>query len=165
MKTNHVVGLAAGVLLVLGGIGAMGANGSRVFAQAPVPGATQAAATTGTEKEALTTTPDTDQVDTQVDEQKGSTSGPELANETNETGEVAGKDAQDAAPTGTPAITADAALKAAQAYLGATATGKATLDDENGTLVYSVGINGQDVKVNVMTGLVLTVDQPGEVNH
>ena len=75
---------------------------------------------------------------------------------------MAGIDGQDAAPTGTPAISVDAAIKAAQSHLNSTAAGKATLDDENGALVYSVDLNGSDVKVDAMTGVVLGVDQAGE---
>ena len=75
---------------------------------------------------------------------------------------MAGKDGQDAAPEGTPSISADAAVKAAQTHLNSTATGKATLDDENGKLVYSVDLNGSDVKVDAITGSVLSVDQAGE---
>jgi uncharacterized membrane protein YkoI len=53
-------------------------------------------------------------------------------------------------------------LKAAQVYLGTTATGTATLDDENGVLVYSVDLNGSDVKVDAMSGIILGVDQVGD---
>jgi uncharacterized membrane protein YkoI len=53
-------------------------------------------------------------------------------------------------------------LQAAQAYLNTTASGTATLDDENGKLVYSVDLDGSDVKVDAMSGSVLGVDQVGD---
>jgi len=92
---------------------------------------------------------DTDQVDEQVGDQNAAddaAEGPEAA------------DGQDAAPVGTPSITADQAKAAAEAHLNAGAATQVQLDDENGTLVYSVEIGTSDVKVDAMTGAVLSVD-------
>ena len=90
--------------------------------------------------------------------QAGTETSPEVKGET---GEAPGIESQDPAPSGTPAISADAALKAAQGSLKSTAPGTATLDDENGKLIYSVDLNGSEVKVDAMTGTVLGVDQAG----
>ncbi|MBE0688109.1 MAG: PepSY domain-containing protein [Anaerolineaceae bacterium] len=100
---------------------------------------------------------DTDNIDEQVGEQveDGLPDG-------NEAVETKSSDGQDAVPTGTPSISSNSALQAAQAYLNTTASGTATLDDENGILVYSVDLNGSDVKVDAMTGIVLGVDQVGD---
>ncbi|MCB0025738.1 MAG: PepSY domain-containing protein, partial [Caldilinea sp.] len=57
-----------------------------------------------------------------------------------------------------PAITADQARATAEAQLNAGAASKVELDDENGQLVYSVEIGGVDVKVDAMTGVVVTVE-------
>ncbi len=92
--------------------------------------------------------PDTDNVDEQVGDQNAPDTGADA--------EVKGNDAQDAAPIGTPTITAAAAQKAAEDYLHAGSASKVTLDDENGKLVYSVEINGTDVKVDALTGAVLS---------
>ena len=63
---------------------------------------------------------------------------------------------QETAPVGTPAISAEAAQKTAEAYLNAGPATEVELDNENGKLVYSVEFNGTDVKVDAMTGEVLT---------
>jgi len=67
-------------------------------------------------------------------------------------------DAQDVAPSGTPAISAATAQQAAEAHLGAGSASKVELDDEDGQLVYSVEIGSTDVKVDAMTGAVLKVE-------
>jgi uncharacterized membrane protein YkoI len=52
------------------------------------------------------------------------------------------------------------AMKAAVAKVGGTAT-KATLGNENGSLVYEVTVGTQDVKVDAGNGKVLSVDTEG----
>jgi len=99
---------------------------------------------------------DTNNIQEQVSDQ----SGPDTQVENGAEGE--GSDGQDEAPTGTPAITADAARAAAEAYLHAGPASKVSLDDENGQLIYSVEIGTSDVKVDAMTGAVLRVDSGGE---
>jgi uncharacterized membrane protein YkoI len=138
MKRSRFFALAAIALLV---VGAIGATGARTFAQTrtTVP-AVQA-----------TSTPDSDDVQegdqTGVDDESGK-------EEVQDAG-----DARDAAPTGTPAISAEAAWQAAEAHLNAGAATKVELDDENGKLVYSVEFNdGTDVKVDAETGEVLGVE-------
>lgn len=155
MKISKFIALAAIALMA---IGAMGFISTRAHAQGANSSAPQVQVTQAPDKETATGT-DTDQVQEQVGDQTGSDTAVDTGNETSE---VAGKDGQDAVPTGTAAISADAAVKAAQTYMKSTSTGKATLDDENGKLVYSVDLNGSDVKVDAMTGIVLGVDQAGE---
>jgi uncharacterized membrane protein YkoI len=158
MKIKHLIGIGLVALLA---ISTMGFISSRAYAHATTPSIQQVQATGVPDKEDPAKGPDTDQVDEQVGDQNGPDNGVEVANEG---GEIPGKDGQDALPSGTPAITADAALKVAQTYLNSSATGKVTLDDENGKLIYSVDINGIDVKVDAISGLVLSVDQAGEGN-
>lgn len=80
------------------------------------------------------------------------------ATEADTESEAAESDQNDAAPSATPAITADQAKATAEAQLNAGAASKVELDDENGQLVYSVEIGGVDVKVDAMTGAIVTVD-------
>jgi uncharacterized membrane protein YkoI len=88
-----------------------------------------------------------------VEVQEGDQNGPDNGAEVREAG--AG---QDAAPAGTPLITADTARQTAEAYLNAGPATQVELDDENGKLVYSVEIGTTDVKVDAMTGAVLGTD-------
>jgi len=153
MKINKFLALAAIAIMA---IGAMGFVTSRTYAQSgttPEP-PVQANEALDNEQPAGA---DTDNVEEQVGEQieDGIPDG-------NEAAETEGSDGIDEVPSGTPAITSDAALQAAQAYLNTTAAGTATLDDENGTLVYSVDLDGSDVKVDAMSGIVLGVDQVGD---
>ena len=101
--------------------------------------------------------PDTDDVEEQVGDQDEDG----LTGE-NETQEAEESDGVDEAPSGTPAINSDAAIQAAQNYLNISSNGTANLEDENGTLVYSVDLDGKDVKVDAITGTVLGVDQIGD---
>ncbi len=142
MKINRFIALAAIALLV---VGAMGAVSLKVFAQSGNPPAqSQACDQQDDDSAEVQNAPDTDNVDLQCGDQ----------NEGSEEAESA--DGQDAAPTGTPAITAEAAQKTAESYLNAGTAVKVELDDENGALVYSVEFsNGTDVKVDAMTGSVL----------
>jgi len=94
-------------------------------------------------------TNDTDNVDVQCGDQNEAD---------NSVGESNTGDSQDAAPTGTPAITESAAQSVAEAYLNQGTATKVQLDDENNQLVYSVEIGSTDVKVDAMSGLVLGTD-------
>ena len=140
MKLNRFIALAAIALLV---VGAMGAVSMKVFAQ------TTAQAQTCDQQDNDTAevqdAPDTDNVDLQCgDQNKADGSEVESAGDT------------ESAPTGTPAISAEAAQKTAESYLNAGTAIKVELDDENGKLLYSVEFsNGTDVKVDAMTGSVL----------
>lgn len=150
MKINRFVALAAIALLVAG---AMGAVSMKAFAQSATPPAqSQACDQQDNDAAEVQNAPDTDNVDLQCGDQSAPDNGQEA-----EGAESA--DGQDAAPTGTPAITAQAAQKSAEAYLNAGTAVKVELDDENGALVYSVEFsNGTDVKVDAMTGNVIGTD-------
>jgi uncharacterized membrane protein YkoI len=155
MKLNRFLALAGIALLV---VGAMGTIAGRTFAQTPVtqPQQVQATEAPGSLEPASGT--DTDHVDEQVGDQNTLDSGPEANDaEGAETG-----DGADAVPSGTPAITAAAAQQTAEAYLNAGSATRTELDDENGQLVYSVEIGGTDVKVDAMTGAVLSADSTGD---
>lgn len=144
MKINRFVALAAIALLV---VGAMGAVSMKAFAQTPA----QADPCSQQDDDAaeVQNAPDTDNVDLQCGDQNAPDNGQEAEG-------IESADGQDAAPTGTPAITAEAAQKTAESYLNAGTAVKVELDDENGALVYSVEFsNGTDVKVDAMTGSVL----------
>lgn len=153
MKINKFLALAMIAMLA---IGVMGFVSTKVHAQNGTQPAPQAQVTEAPDNEQVAG-PDTDNVEEQVGEQveDGIADG-SIAVETE------GSDGIDEVPSGTPAITSDAAIQAAQAYLNTTASGTATLDDENGKLVYSIDLNGSDVKVDAMSGVVLGVDQVGD---
>lgn len=58
-----------------------------------------------------------------------------------------------------PAITSDQAKQAALAANPGTSVTQASLNDENGTLIYNVELsNGSDVKVDASTGTILSTD-------
>lgn len=154
MKINKFMALAVIALLA---VSAMGFWSTQAYAQSSNPPAPQVQATQAPDNE-QTSGADIDQVQEQVGDQTGTDTAVETGTEASE---AVSSDGQDAAPTGTPAISADAAIQAAQAHLNTTASGKATLDDENGKLVYSVDLNGSDVKVDAMTGTVLGIDEVG----
>ncbi len=157
MKINKFIALAAIALMA---IGAMGFITTRSHAQSVTTPAPQVQATEASDTE-LAVGPDTDTAN--VQEQVGDQNTQDTtASSANASVEAKSSDSQDAAPTGTPSISSAAALQAAQAYMNTSAVGIATLDDENGLLVYSVDLNGSDVKVDAMTGTVLGVDQVGQ---
>jgi len=144
MKMKRTLAVAAVALLVAGSLGLTAIHS---FAQTTQPPAQAQTAPALDNEQAVGA--DTDQVDEQVGDQNAAddaAEGPEAA------------DGQDAAPVGTPSITADQAKAAAEAHLNAGAATQVQLDDENGTLVYSVEIGTSDVKVDAMTGAVLSVD-------
>ena len=66
------------------------------------------------------------------------------------------QDRQEATPAAQPAITAAAAQQTAEAHLKAGRASKVALDDENGQLIYSIQIGNTEVKVDAMTGAVLS---------
>lgn len=147
MKLNRFIALAAIALLV---VGAMGAISMKAFAQSSNPPAqTQNCDQQDDDSAEVQNAPDTDNVEQECGDQN--------APDGQESAEAAeSADGQDAAPTGMPAISAEAAQKTAEAYLNARTATKTELDDENGALVYSVEFsNGMDVKVDAMTGSVL----------
>lgn len=153
MKINKFLALA---LVAVMAIGAMGFVSAKVHAQSGTQPAPQAQVTEALDNEQVTG-PDTDNIEEQVGEQIE-----DGIDDGNEAAETEGSDSLDEVPSGTPAITADEALLAAQSYLNTTASGTATLDDENGILVFSVDLNSSDVKVDAMSGEVLGVDQVGD---
>jgi uncharacterized membrane protein YkoI len=155
MKVNKFFALA---LIAVMAIGVMGFVSTKVHAKSGTQPAPQAQVTETPDNEQAVG-PDTDSVEEQVGDQNAQDT---TADSANEPVEAKSSDGQDSAPTGTPSISADAALLAAQTYLNTTASGTATLDDENGKLVYSVDLNGSDVKVDAMSGVVLGVDQVGD---
>jgi uncharacterized membrane protein YkoI len=155
MKIKRLMGMGTIALLA---IGTMGFVSMRVYAQVVDPPAprTQASQVVGNGQ---VVGADTGQDQEQVDVQNG----PDIPAESGkESSEIVSQEGQDAVPSGTPSISADAAVKIAQTHLNSAAAGKATLDDENGKLVYSVDLNGSDVKVDAVTGAVLGVDQSSE---
>ena len=155
MKINKIIALAAIAVMA---IGAMGFITTRTHAQSGITPAPQVQVTEAPDNEQAVG-PDTDNVEEQVGDQNAQDT---TADSANEPIEANSSDGQDLAPSGTPSISSDAALQAAQAYLNTTASGIATLDDENGKLVYSVDLNGSDIKVDAMSGIVLGVDQVGD---
>jgi uncharacterized membrane protein YkoI len=173
MKINRYVALSVIALLV---VGAMGALTYRTYAHGNSGQTAQSQDCANQDDDTVQNAgPDTDNVDLQCGDQNAADTedgaeavGPdtdnveELVGDQNaaDTGEEAeSADGQESAPTGTPAITAEAAQQAAEAHLNAGTAIKVELDDENGTLVYSVEFaNGTDVKVDAMTGAVLGVE-------
>lgn len=154
MKIPKLIALA---VITLMAVGAMGSASTQVLAQSPKPVALQSQSVQAADPETVAG-PDLDQVQQQVGDQAG----PDAAADTKgAASEAPGIESQDPAPSGAPAVSADAALKAAQGSLKSTASGTAALEDENGKLIYSVDLNGSDVKVDALTGTVLGVDQAG----
>ncbi|PKN88399.1 MAG: hypothetical protein CVU46_01135 [Chloroflexi bacterium HGW-Chloroflexi-8] len=153
MKINKFLALAMIAMMVIGVTGFVSTKVHARNGTQPVP---QAQVTEAPDSEQVAGS-DTDNVEEQVGEQveDGIADGSGAA-------VTEGSDGIDEVPSSTPAITSDAAIQAAQTYLNTTASGTATLDDENGKLVYSVDLNGSDVKVDAMSGVVLGVDQVGD---
>jgi len=154
MKIKRTLAVTAVALLVAG---TMGLTAVHAFAQAPQP-PTQAPAVTAPDNEPAVGA-DTDQLDEQLSEQAGDQTAADSAAEAPEAA-----DGPDAVATGTPSITADQAQATAEAHLNAGTATQVELDDENGKLVYSVEIGTSDVKVDAMTGAVLSVDSDGVDN-
>lgn len=151
MKIKRFLALAVIALIVVAG---MGVVATHAFAKSVAAPAVQTAPTDQQDDEDATAqnVPDTDNIEEQSGDQNTAEDG------TDAEAESASEDGSDAAPSGNPAITADEA-KAAAMNAQSGAVTKTELDDENGQLVYSVEFDGgADVKVDAMTGLVLTIE-------
>ena len=163
MPINTILATAAAAILLFGPAGGqMIRQAARTPAatslpaisqQAPAQPSTDCASQLDDATEADSAAADTDTEDLQCGDQNA----PDAAEADTES-EAAESDQNDAAPSATPAITADQARATAEAQLNAGAASKVELDDENGQLVYSVEIGGVDVKVDAMTGVVVTVE-------
>jgi hypothetical protein len=131
VNRKRLIGLA-GLLLIA--VGAIGGISARAFAQTNIaaPGVQGSCG------------PDTQETG------ESTAADPEVAG----CAEDSGGESQDAA-TGTPAISAEEAQKAAEAYANAGTASEVELENESGSLVYSVEIAGQEVTVDAMTGEVL----------
>jgi len=176
MKNRRIATLALAALLTLG-VG--GGIAMKSLAQGVTPPAAVQAGVAQDQEQAVNA-PDTDTVEEQVgdqneaedavgaadtdtvEEQVGDQNAPDNGQEAAEAEEANSADGQDAVPTGTPAITAEAAQAAAEAHLNAGTASQVELDDENGQLVYSVQIGASDVKVDAMTGTVLGVESDAD---
>jgi len=150
MKINRFIALAAIALLV---VGAMGAISMKAFAQ------TDAQTQTCNEQDDSMEVQDAPDTDTDNVECGDQTDGQDEADSADE---QEGADGAESAPTGTPAISAEAAQKTAESYLNAGTATKVELDDENGKLIYQVEIGGTDVNVDAMTGDVLGAEPAEE---
>jgi len=147
MKLNRFIALAAIALLVVGAMGAIATHSFAKGVNAPVA-QSQDCSQDQVDGAEVQNAPDTDNIELQCGDQNAP-DGQETA------GEVEGSEGVEAAPTGTPAITAEQAQTAALAAHPGTVI-KTELDDENGQLVYSVEFDGGvDVKVDAITGSVL----------
>ena len=141
MKINRFIALAAIALLVVGAIGAVS---MKVFAQSTAQ--TEACDQQGDDTTEVQDAPDNDNVELECGDQ-------------NEGGEeVESAHEQNAAPAGTPAISAEVAQKTAETYLNAGMATEVELENKDGKLVYSVEIGNTDVKVDAMSGEVLGVE-------
>lgn len=175
MKIKHFIALSAIALLV---VGAMGALSNQVFAQSSTPQAQSqdCSAQDDDAAEAPETGPDTDNIelecgdqfeDGQSDEAEGSEAD-DGVQEPLYTGSIIVDQAQteevseaDEASSlqGKAVISAAEAEDAALAANPGTSVVKTELDNENGSLVYSVELSsGADVKVDAGNGTVLFTD-------
>jgi uncharacterized membrane protein YkoI len=164
-NTRWIVLVAIAVLA----LGAVGASGYRALARSAAGPASQSQDCANQDDDAgKIESEDADRVELQCGDQNDA-GGEEDANTPDTDGlqegdqnapdtESEGGEATEHAPTGTPAITAQAAQDTAEAYLNAGTATQVELDDEDGALIYSVEIGGSDVKVDAMTGVVLSVE-------
>jgi uncharacterized membrane protein YkoI len=151
MKIKRFLALAAIALIVVAG---MGAVANRTYVNSLATPAAQTAPCDQQDDDSSTAqnAPDTDNVEEQCGDQNAADDG------TDAEAESASEDGVEAAPSGNPAISAEEAKAAAMNAQSGTIT-QTELDDENGQLVFSVEFdNGADVKVDAMTGLVLTIE-------
>ena len=173
MKINRFIALAAIALLVVAGLGTIATSSLAKSYHSPAAQAADCSQQDDDSAE-IQGAPDTDDVEEQCgDQNEADTESGEEANglDTDNVEEQVGdqneadtveesESAEDAeaAPTGTPAITADEAQTAALTAHSGTVV-QTELDDENGQLVYSVEFDGGvDVKVDAMTGEVLSTE-------
>lgn len=151
--------LALAVVLTVG-LAALGSN--RASAHQDAPAAVSAPAQAQPQPPAATTEP-TDGPDADaVEQQDGSqdtadgTEAPEADGTDNEAADAA-------ALAGKAAISEQQARATALAANPGTTVTQISLDDENGTVVYSVALsNGVEVKVNAQSGQIVATDQAGE---
>lgn len=163
MPINTILATAAAAILLFGPAGAHAVRQATqtpsatslpaISQQAPAQPSADCANQLDDATEADIAAADTDAEELQCGDQNA----PDAAEADTES-EAAESDQNDAAPNVTPAITADQAKTTAEAHLNAGSASKVELDDENGQWVYSVEIGGIDVKVDAMTGAVVTVD-------
>ena len=149
MKLNRFVAMAALAMLA---IGAMGIVTARTFAQTTTQPAAQdqVCADQDNDADVADEGPDTDDSDVQC--------GAQDENDADDDAEDVDADQdQDAAALGSPLITAEEAQATAESHLNAGTASEVELDNEGGQLVYSVEINGTDVKIDALTGAVLSV--------
>lgn len=162
MKTKQLTTIAAIAIMA---ISAVGFFSTKVHAQSGAAATPQVQSTEAPESaQPAAADTDTAQVQEQTGNQTENAGAAETSSAPSETSAEAPEsstDGKDATPTGTPSISADTALKAAQAFLNTSASGTPVLDDENGTLVYSIDLNGKDVKVDAASGAVLGTDEVG----
>ena len=143
MKINRFVALAA-IALIL--VGALSVISYKVFAQSSAVPASQSQDCT--QDKAGDTEEQSVAENDNIQEQCGDQNAPDKQ-------ETDGKQDTEAAPSGTPAITAEQAQTAALAVHSGTVH-EVELDEENGKLVYGVEFDGGvDVKVDAMTGAIL----------
>jgi len=153
MKINRFVALA---LIAVLAVAAMGAISTYVAAQGtepPTP-SQDCDAEDDDAAEAAEAGPDTDAIEEEVECGHQDSD----ADDVEEEFEAETEDS----PTGTPAITAEEAQRAAEAYLGSGTASGAELESENGQLVYGVEIEGTEVTIDAMTGGVLGVEVDGD---
>ena len=157
MKLNRFIALAAIALLVIGGMGAIVTRSLAKGSYAPVVQATDCGQQANDNAEAQDG-PDIDNVEVQCGDQveDGQPDGAEGS----ETAEPTVNEADEAtALQGQATISAADAESAALAANPGTSVVKSELDDENGTVVYSVELsNGADVKVDAGNGSFLTTE-------
>jgi uncharacterized membrane protein YkoI len=157
MKLNRFIALAAIALLVIGGMGTI-ATRSLAASHAAVSAQSQSCDQQDADSAEVAGAADTDNVDLQCGEQveDGQPDGAEGT----EADEPEGNEADEAAALqGKATISAADAESAALAANPGASVVKTELDDENGTVAYSVELsNGADVKVDAANGAILTTD-------
>lgn len=161
MKLNRFIALAAIALLVVGGMGAI-ATRSLAASKTAVSAQSQSCDQQDADTAEAAGAADTDNVDLQCGDQveDGQPDGAEGS----EAAEPAGnEDNESAALQGKATISAAEAESAALAANPGASVVKTELDDENGTVVYSVELsNGADVKVDAANGTIITTDSSAD---
>ena len=157
MKLNRFMTLAAIALL---GVAGMGTIAARSFAASSttIAAQSQSCDQQGADTAEVADAADTDNVDLQCGEQIED--GQPDGTEGTEAAEPVVNEADEAtALQGQATISSADAESAALAANPGTSVVKTELDDENGTVVYSVELsNGADVKVDAGNGSILTTD-------
>jgi uncharacterized membrane protein YkoI len=142
MKINRFFAFAAIALLV---VAAMGAVSMKVIAMSNHASTAQTEACDKQDDSA------------EVEDAETADDAPGCNDQNEGQDETDAPDPQDEVVTGNPAITVEAAQKAAESYLNAGTATQVELDksDQDGKLIYSVEIGDTDVSVDAMTGEVL----------